>query len=137
MSQIRGLISNPRASTFARLSPTATGFYSQERANVLYGPRPMPQENQGETQGGAETRRVTVVYNGLAPPELNLRLSALGLPSPEVLTERFNKRGTLLPMKGDSKASSGSSSTIPTLSAIAPTQRSSMVELPRELEPVA
>lgn len=131
MTQIRGLISNPRASTFARLSPSATEFYSQPRANVLYGPRPMLQDSQTHTQ------RVTVVYDGLTPPALNLRLSGFGLPSPEALADRFNKRGTMLPSREGSKMSVGTSSTSLSLSAIAPTQRSSMSVLPKDLGHVA
>ncbi|KAL5497809.1 hypothetical protein ACEPAH_2740 [Sanghuangporus vaninii] len=88
MSQIRAMISNPRASTFVRLSPTAEEFYSMPRAidaarGEDEGPHPRPQ-------------RVTVHYDGQNAPELNLRLSVLDVPSAEVLTATFDKRGTII-----------------------------------------
>lgn len=134
MSQIRAMISNPRASTFVRLSPTAEEFYSMPRANGAgrgeeEAPRPSP-------------RRVTVHYDGRNAPELNLRLSVLDVPPAEVLTATFDKRGTIIAdasyerWRADSESRKSSSRSLSrSLSAFAP-HSAPMVDrpsLPREL----
>lgn len=140
MSQIRAMISNPRTSTFLRLSPTAEEFYALPRAAGL-----PTQHEEGTARGGPIPRpqRVTIHYDGRAPPELNLRLSDLNVPSAEVLTATFDRRGTMISSheRGRSEADSRKSSNrsmARSLSVIAPPSVP-MVDwesLPQGLRPV-
>lgn len=133
MSQIRAKISNPRTSTFMRLSPTAEEFYSLPRA-----------VDEGRGEPIPRPKRVTVHYDGRAPPALDVRLSVLDVPSAEVLTATFHKRGTIISDASYEKWRAGepsrksSRSMTRSFSAIAPPS-APMVDapsLPRELRPV-
>ncbi|KAL5478497.1 hypothetical protein ACEPAI_2681 [Sanghuangporus weigelae] len=137
MSQIRAMISNPRASTFVRLSPTAEEFYSMPRATDAV---------RGEDEDSRlRPQRVTVHYDGQNAPELNLRLSVLDVPSAEVLTTTFDKRGTIIAdasyerrRAGSESKQSSSQSLTRSLSAIAP-RSVPMVDyssISRDLRPV-
>ncbi|KAL5514650.1 hypothetical protein ACEPAG_1966 [Sanghuangporus baumii] len=137
MSQIRAMISNPRASTFVRLSPTAEEFYSMPRATDAV--------RGGDEVSRLRPQRVTVHYDGQNAPELNLRLSVLDVPSAEVLTATFDKRGTIIAdasyerkRAGSESRQSSSQSLTRSLSAIAP-RSAPMAEypsLPQDLRPV-
>ncbi|THH04545.1 hypothetical protein EW145_g5446 [Phellinidium pouzarii] len=97
MSQIRAMIANPRASTFARLSPTFTNVYAyslpQGASNASFGDR---EAGAAGIHPTPRPQRVTVQYDGRTPPALALRLSGLHLPPAEELTDAFNRRGTLM-----------------------------------------
>lgn len=91
-SNIRGMISNPRNSTFTRLSPSAKTFYGLPRAAAN-------DFSADDLERRARMQqRVTVRFDGAGrmAPTLDVRLSDLNMPSPELLTATFNKRGTLV-----------------------------------------
>ncbi|KAG8697040.1 hypothetical protein FRC08_006776 [Ceratobasidium sp. 394] len=83
---IRTLISNPRLSTFAHLTPNATQFYNMPRAapsartvnNSLVDPSVL---------NGSQTR-VTVLYDQKSAPILQMRFSGLDVPD----SSRFSAR---------------------------------------------
>lgn len=93
------MISNPRYSTFARLSPTDMNAYPYTFPSIANNFPP-----EMEAQAGAEAvttnpptpRRVTVHYDGSTAPELAVRFSGLYMPPAEELTAVFHRRGTIL-----------------------------------------
>ncbi|KAI5120539.1 hypothetical protein M0805_004547 [Coniferiporia weirii] len=99
VSQIRAMISNPRYSTFARLSPTGMDAHPYTFPSVANN---FPPEVEAQTGAEAVTmslptpRRVTVHYDGSTAPELAVRFSGLYMPPAEELTAVFHHRGTIL-----------------------------------------
>lgn len=82
---IRALISNPRLSTFAHLTPNATAFY-----NAGQGPRPAnanPFADPVAITHSPQTR-VTVLYDQRSAPVLQMRFSGLDVPD----SSRFSAR---------------------------------------------
>ena len=98
------MISNPRNSTFTRLSPHATTFYGLPRAadsdfnTARFVGGVSRADSSEEIRKARQQHRVTVRIDdgGKKAPTLDLRLSDLNIPSPEVLTATYNKRGTLV-----------------------------------------
>lgn len=82
---IRGLISNPRLSTFAHLTPNATAFY-----NARQGPRPANANPFADpvSDAGSPHTRVTVLYDQKSAPVLQMRFSGLDVPD----SSRFSAR---------------------------------------------
>lgn len=103
---IRALISNPRGSTFLHMSPTATTFHQIPRAveKARLGPSklstPMDPSSSASKEPGVNARtlkrtpsdRVTVHYAVGAAPTLDVRFSALDLPSPTEMVEEIKSR---------------------------------------------
>ncbi|KAG8768933.1 hypothetical protein FRC12_005267 [Ceratobasidium sp. 428] len=77
---IRGLIGNPRLSTFAQLTPRATVFYDMPRAGA--GPARATDSTPFGTQSPNPSlrSRVTVMYDRKSAPVLQMRFSGLELP---------------------------------------------------------
>ncbi|KAJ7594401.1 hypothetical protein C8J56DRAFT_742263, partial [Mycena floridula] len=93
-SQLRNMIGNPRFSTFAQLSPSATTFHAvpgvnEKNTRAMSGLPGMAQFASMRHQ--PPRRRVTIHIQGGAPT-LEMRFSALDLPSPTVITERVKSQ---------------------------------------------
>lgn len=82
---IRALISNPRLSTFAHLTPNATAFY-----NAGQGPRPANANPFADpiVATALPQTRVTVLYDQKSAPVLQMRFSGLDVPD----SSRFSAR---------------------------------------------
>lgn len=81
---IRGLISNPRFSTFVHLTPNATAFY-----NAGQGPRPANANPFADPVVTTTSQtRVTVLYDQKSAPVLQMRFSGLDVPD----SSRFSAR---------------------------------------------
>lgn len=94
-SSIRDMISAPRGATFARLSANASSFYALPRARGA-GPADAFATGNGYGTRDMAGRRVTIQYDGQAAPTLNLRLSDLNMPHPEVFSNSYEQRSGLL-----------------------------------------
>ena len=145
VSQIRAMISNPRTSTFLKLSPTAAGFTEIPPTEEM-------KYVEGTAKGGPIPRpqRVTVSYDGRSAPSLNLRLSDLKVPTAEELTAVFQRRGTIIGGSADRrmhgnweststrKSRSTGRSLSRSLYAVAPPSVPNFesFSLPQELQPV-
>ncbi|KAF9025831.1 hypothetical protein BDZ89DRAFT_1135245 [Hymenopellis radicata] len=105
ISHPRVLISNPRLSTFRQLSPSATEFHTTPRATSAtndrgIGPRAttglgLAQFTDLKTQKPAQ--RVTIHFAAGAP-KLQMRFSALDMPSPATIADSVKSRPDLSEM---------------------------------------
>ncbi|KAG9122300.1 hypothetical protein FRC07_001394 [Ceratobasidium sp. 392] len=78
---IRGLISNPRLSTFAQLTPNASAFYDMPRAASGPGRSANANPFDETSPNGSAQSRVTVLYDRKSAPVLQImRFSGLDLP---------------------------------------------------------
>ncbi|KAG9096053.1 hypothetical protein FRC06_009113 [Ceratobasidium sp. 370] len=86
---IRALISNPRLSTFAQLTPNATQFHNMPRAapGVARIANNNPLVDSSALNGSPQTR-VTVLYDQKSAPILQMRFSGLDVPD----SSRFSAR---------------------------------------------
>ncbi|KAH7337392.1 hypothetical protein B0J17DRAFT_706819 [Rhizoctonia solani] len=92
---IRALISNPRLSTFAQLTPNATTFYAQRSGNPFADPAPSPHS------------RVTVLYDQKSAPVLQMRFSGLDVPDPNQFRSRSGSTLTSMAGHGGHSTRSG------------------------------
>ncbi|QRV85069.1 hypothetical protein RhiJN_13085 [Ceratobasidium sp. AG-Ba] len=94
---IRALISNPRFSTFAQLTPNATAFYGMSRATS--GPvRPNKSTPHGAPSFTSEASqtRVTVMYDQKSAPILQMRFSGLDVPDSSKFTTRSIRSASII-----------------------------------------
>ncbi|KAG8739314.1 hypothetical protein FRC10_005798 [Ceratobasidium sp. 414] len=85
---IRALISNPRLSTFAQLTPNATQFYNMPRAvpGATHTASDSPLADSS-VPNGSQTR-VTVLYDQRSAPILQMRFSGLDVPDSSKFSTR-------------------------------------------------
>lgn len=98
-SQFHEIISNPRFSTFRRLSPKATFFHTAQQVSDIHeksaATLPIPglpdMAHFANTRAENGHQRVAVRYNQ-GTPLLHLRFSTLDMPSPATIVEEIKSR---------------------------------------------